>query len=328
MLKLQTITIERFRGIRSGTLDNFASVNLLIGRNNSGKTTVLEAICRAAASGTGSGDFLGRSVQQVWSSIRGQDDGSGLWYKQETSEPILLKAGLVKTASDSRPKVSTLTQRYLWQNNSVAGGADAAVAEGGPTHNDLIKFFKSLALYRPEDGINRTIERHFWPKLLATRRDKLLTGTLNDVFKLQTEGLQLLPDGQLMTLFPDYSVSVDLQGDGTRSTLRALMVLTMMTGSLLLLEEPECHHHPGSLGRYAQALCKQSQEQQVQLIISTHSSECVRSFLEAAGSVGSDSAVFHLTLENGVQTARRLDAEAVETLQATGVDVRFLDLYG
>jgi hypothetical protein len=44
--------------------------------------------------------------------------------------------------------------------------------------------------------------------------------------------------------------------------------------------------------------------------------------------VGSESAVFHLKLENGLLDGTRLGADAVQTLLATGVDVRFLDLYG
>lgn len=94
-----------------------------------------------------------------------------------------------------------------------------------------------------------------------------------------------------------------------------------------MLEEPECHQHPGSLERFAAALCRLAKAQEVQLTISTHSAECVRSFLKGAKAADSEAAVFHLTLNDGKQDARRLDPEAVETLTNTGVDVRFLDLY-
>src|SRR5262249_34461632 len=113
-----------------------------------------------------------------------------------------------------------------------------------------------------------------------------------------------------------------------RGVLRAIMTLSVIRQTLLVLEEPECHQHPGSLGRNAQAVCRLAREQEVQLIVSTHSAECVRSFVAASQAAGSEGAAFYLTRENGKQEARRLDAQAVETLQATGVDVRFLDLYG
>ena len=70
-----------------------------------------------------------------------------------------------------------------------------------------------------------------------------------------------------------------------------------------------------------------AKEQEVQLLISTHSAECVRSFLAASKEAGSESAVFHLKLEDGLLDAKRLDAETVKTLEASGVDVRYLELY-
>ena len=58
------------------------------------------------------------------------------------------------------------------------------------------------------------------------------------------------------------------------------------------------------------------------MLISTHSSECLRLFLTASNAAGSESAVFHLQREDGVLEANRLDSETVENLQSTGVDVR------
>jgi len=162
---------------------------------------------------------------------------------------------------------------------------------------------------------------------LSDRRDRLLTETLNEVFGLDAESFQLLPANHLMVLFQRYGLPLDLQGDGTRAAMRTLMTLAMLKSTLLMLEEPECHQHPGSLERFASALCRLAKARAVQLIVSTHSAECVRSFLKAASAAHSDAAVFHLTLDDGKQDARRLDPEAVEALTDTGVDVRFLDLY-
>jgi len=53
----------------------------------------------------------------------------------------------------------------------------------------------------------------------------------------------------------------------------------------------------------------------------------VRAFLNAAKEADSEGAVFHLNLDDGHLKAKRLDPEAIETLQNSGVDVRFLDLY-
>jgi len=184
-----------------------------------------------------------------------------------------------------------------------------------------------MTIFRPSDGANGTIEAKLWPQLLSSRADKRLTQMTNDVFRMNAEGVQLLPDSHLVVLFEEHSVPLDLQGDGTRAAFRCLMLLATLQSTLYVLEEPECHQHPGSLERFAEVLCKHAKQQEVQLLIATHSAECVRSFLAGAEKSGSSSAVFHLQLEDGLLEASRLDAEAVQSLHATGVDVRYLNLY-
>lgn len=44
MPNLESVTIHQFRGLRDLNLDNLGRINLLVGINNSGKTSVLEAL--------------------------------------------------------------------------------------------------------------------------------------------------------------------------------------------------------------------------------------------------------------------------------------------
>jgi recombinational DNA repair ATPase RecF len=44
MFALDRLTIRKFRGLQDRTLDGLGRINLLVGPNNSGKTSVLEAI--------------------------------------------------------------------------------------------------------------------------------------------------------------------------------------------------------------------------------------------------------------------------------------------
>jgi AAA15 family ATPase/GTPase len=41
---IESILIKNFRGIQTGQIDRFRKFNLLVGPNNSGKSTVLEAL--------------------------------------------------------------------------------------------------------------------------------------------------------------------------------------------------------------------------------------------------------------------------------------------
>ena len=49
MQKIATLAIERFRALRQLTIEGFGRVNLITGRNNTGKSSVLEALRILAA---------------------------------------------------------------------------------------------------------------------------------------------------------------------------------------------------------------------------------------------------------------------------------------
>ena len=44
MANITSIEINQFRGIKQLTVSDFSNINLIVGDNNSGKTTFLEAI--------------------------------------------------------------------------------------------------------------------------------------------------------------------------------------------------------------------------------------------------------------------------------------------
>jgi predicted ATPase len=326
MIRLHSLSIQRYRGIREGSLDGLTDVNVLVGRNNSGKSTVVEAIMRLLFGQNT--DRLGRRFEQIWSEIRREStDSPSVWYRQDKSTKIVVEGRLGESKGAASEKELTLTLEIPQFSASASPIFQTTAVEGGLTQDRIAEFSKGVFLFRPLDAVNESIERRLWPGLLPSRRDKALTRTLNSIFGLRAEGFQLLPDNRLMVMFEDHSLPLDVQGDGTRGAFRAMICLTMVKGSMFLMEEPECHQHPESLERFARAVCSLARENDVQLVISTHSAECVGCFLRAAAEAGSESAVFHLTLLDGHQEARRLDPEAVATLQSTGVDIRLLDLY-
>jgi AAA15 family ATPase/GTPase len=327
MIRVKSVHISRFRCIRDGAVRDFADVNLLVGRNNSGKTTVVEAIHRVAIAATNSRDPINRGAD-LWRTNRGEDNDTPpqIWYvlDQTKSINISIEFGKADLKEEERIVLTASTQ-----GNSTTYEAPVSFqGKAGLPREEALRFLGGSTVFRPEDGRKSLIEATLWQKIIGARHDKALTLALNTIFNQNADSYTLLPDGKVWLLFPTYAVPLDSQGDGNRAALRCLTLLTVLRRTLLIAEEVECHQHPSSLTAFAKALSKQAKEQEVQLFLPTQSADCVRAFLAAASEAGSESAVIHLKLDNGVLEATRLAPGAAQTLLDTGVDVRFLDLYG
>lgn len=302
---IEAIEIERFRGIRTGKLDDLAEVNVLIGRNGCGKSTVCEAVARAFQAARG--DPLGRVAHSQWSAQReekGDTFDAGLWFGGDTTESL-----------------SVLLRREGGVRFGVGGEGSSLSWSGAPPT-------ASCATFLPEDGKNRLIENNGWTRLLAARGDKAVVSALNDAFGLNWEGISLPPDGNLIALSPTSGIRIGLHGEGIRTALRMLIFLRTLQGWIVNLEEPECHQHPGALKKLALAVCQQAKPIEQQLIVTTHSETCIDAFLDGAEKAGMTAAVYHLALDDhGTLSTRRFSPKDIRELEAMGADVRFTDLY-
>ncbi len=308
MKGIRSVRLEHFRGVREGGVDGLVDVNILGGRNNSGKTTVAEALCYWA--GPDAADATGYQRHHRWIQARSSDTAAQLQFLSYRGDTTLWPV-VEATFEESRTFAA-----WSWGQLCLNTVGD----EPTGYKSGLTPFF-------PQDLLRRDFEGRLWPAILQSRADKLLAAELSKIFGINLEGVQLLPDGRAMLLFPDHGLPIDTQGDGARAVFRCLTVLVTMKDTMFILEEPECHQHPGSLGRYAEAVCSMAAKRSVQLLLTTHSLECVRAFLAGAEQAGTTAKLFNLELNDGVLKARDVSAAAAKGLDASGVDLRELDLY-
>lgn len=101
------------------------------------------------------------------------------------------------------------------------------------------------------------------------KNDKLVPGLTRFNFdKLVLEGV-------------DYDVSMDSMGDGFKALIGILASLyQQQKNTIILLEEPEVHMHPGYLQELVKYLVTLSRTRNIQLFISTHSLDFISCFLD------------------------------------------------
>jgi predicted ATPase len=122
-------------------------------------------------------------------------------------------------------------------------------------------------------------------------------------------GVEILTEGDtpvLHILLRHYTVPVALAGDGVHALFRLILELASSPKGLVLLEEPECHQHPGNIRLAARSILAATRRA-IQVILTTHSLELIDILLaECSTDDLSRLSVHRLNLRNGKLLLHRL----------------------
>lgn len=299
---VDSVSIRDMRGIGALEMRGLARVNVLIGRNNTGKSTILEALtcCLAEV------DVRGRSIPAVWREAR----------NEEPEKARTIRVG----ASAAMVEVHGEGYEVTWEL------ADQQ------SRRRALKNPDPVGIWLARDAYDRSIESRLWSQTFAKRNDRILLEDLTRLFEMEIDSLQMMPDGALLLGLPSVGLPLDSQGDGVRAAFRMLLVASVTHPGLLVIEEPENHLHSAALRKLAEVLTQASLLRGTQIVLATHSLECVHAFAKAAHPTPEQGrwpfATWALARDGaGRIEYRRLSAETVSGLDETGADVRFLDQY-
>lgn len=292
---MQQIRLAGFRGVRSGALEGLAPLNLLLGPNSSGKSTLLEALLLAQGAGAGWDRFV-TALRQV-ANRRGW---AGL-----SSVRALSPAG--KASIDFVPSGSAELHVRLQHD-----GASAQLKVGGVLpHTELVEISQTTAVSEPDPLIEpgtavphpELLEDSFSAMELGRRGDELvallrpLLPSIRDLRILKPYDRFLLHIVDATGPWPAIAA-----GDGLkRLLLLAGRFARLPEGSLALLEEPEVHLHPRGVAQLATLLWS-AVGRGLQIVAATHSLELLDAILEAADEreeTLQKLAVFRLALQDG-----------------------------
>ena len=358
-MKLVEIAVRGFRGIRECRVEGLADVNVFIGRNNSGKSSLLEALYLASAAFSYDDPlYFGDKLRYLLNrrcdrSLSWSSDKSILWHGYDLSSPI----GIELMLGDKKLKISLYERHehplvmlgrvpgheefdafcpicsriYNTERMSSATSFGSEVfqalddATGGFAHVSRflgsMVFLDSILRYRFE-----LVERALWGRLVQRRYDKVVVDVLRRGYGVEAEGLTYIPLGkggegrfELVVQLPDAAVRVDDLGDGARLAVIWAMAAALLRDSVLLLEDPEVHQHPGGLAKSLEALLELAKRNGIQVFMSTHSVELLRLLREVVEEKGISTRVFFLERSrDGFVDVRPLSLEDSRLLEDMG----------
>lgn len=347
---LTKLRIQRYRGIRDLSLDSLGRVNLLIGENAAGKTTVLEALALLGSGGRANviapvaatrgpeGQVAGPAAIRdlVW---------VPMFYGLETDTPIAIEAngGEMDSMSLSirMEPVDELTVPNVQTGEPFAVAVDEALVLGY-THGG--KAFESRVVLGPKEmQIAQPTELPrarlaFLPanvgdasqdatKLGALRREKRSAFLLEALRELdpRIRSVEENSSSGSAAIYCDIEglprlMSLSSLGGGLARVTRYLLAIATSSGGAVMIDELENGLHHGAMTTAWRAIKTAADRFDTQVFATTHSLECIRAAHQALDEEGIQ--VTRVERENGTVRAEQYSAEGLSSAIEFSMEMR------
>ena len=306
---LKDIHIQNYRGIKDLKIKDFKRINLLVGDNNSGKTSVLEAIGMGvnydasfviACEGIREAGMLPPIThlqdQKMWA------DFEYLFYEKNFREGFEIKSTVNKENSDKTIKLKAfLTNESGKFSNSQS--LKSFVINQNLINSLILEYFENdlnqERLGYSRDGTYNSLSNAVpitplsfissnpaktrelitpMTKVAQENGEKLFSDLAQKIDPkikaIKTAGDQILAD------IGKVSIPLKYMGDGLTSVLHILLQICEKKNGILLIDEVENGLHWKTQKVLWKAVIKASQEFNVQIIATTHSYDAISALSE------------------------------------------------
>ncbi|MEW6742326.1 MAG: AAA family ATPase [Planctomycetota bacterium] len=339
---LGDLNLVAFRGMTNVHLRDLAPVNLVVGANNVGKSSVLEAAA-----------LLLRPLDPAqWVQVARHRDFDmslvdGLWSLFPSGAPLQVDDGPKQTAPFRVAGVVHDTHRDLSASGLASQTWDAeesgdltlrvdAKVDNKPRHTMEFRrevpaqFGKDVPFYRcftvtpATHRSTRILVEHL--SKAVDEGDKPLALELLRLFDHDVSGLDVSAtrgrDGIRITHTTRGVVDLASFGDGMRRAAALALALVRSRGGLLLVDELEAAIHPTILPEVLTRLFAAAATADVQILATTHSLEAIDALTEALRDTPDRAAAYYLQRDSQGHTVRRYDQDGIVSLREVGLDLR------
>lgn len=342
---LTNLNMTAFRGMSDVRLDDLAPVSILVGDNNAGKSSVLEAAalllrpfdptqwiqmarCRDS-------DML--LVDGIWSLF---PSGVSLQVDEGSKQTKLLRIdGCV--AGEPRELSAEGIASLNWgakETEQIVLEVEAEVKTGVNEYKQTLKFgswpfagtkqevmlYKSFTVTPATHRSTRSMVE-LLSKAVDEGKKKFAVELLN-LFDPEVKGLDVSTSrsrsGVRVTHGTRGVVDLASFGDGMRRAAALALALVRSQGGLLLVDELEASIHPRILPQVLKDLFKAAELADVQILATTHSLETIDALVEALRETPDRAVAYYMRREGEQHIVRRYDQAKIASLREGGVDLR------
>lgn len=270
---IKSIHIEHFKGLEEVDVVDCSRVNAFIGRNNSGKSSILHALDMVGLALNGSWELFPMKV-----SIRDM-----LWHKQDLSIRIDYDDGttlrISSTQADAQPRFEpspTQSQRFVSMFIIPDSGV-SLVRREHRTPADVMTYL-SQRNYTYINALDILYAVKFYSERslrgFSLRNYQSLIRAIKEFFpELEDVVADRTESDQATLTYTEYGRDLDIvyAGSGLRYFLDVLIKTEVSQAKVLLIDEPESGLHPSLQRRFAEYLISLARERDLQVFVATHS---------------------------------------------------------
>ena len=297
----ESIKIKNLRAITDLEINNLGQVNLFVGQNNCGKTTLLEGLFFLVGATNprlpfSANTFRGLNLmsKELWRTFfHNMDVTVSIEISGEMSttkeEQKLLVRPLKKKARATEPAVSDFVSLEVEPSDSkppfIPDGLELEyTTTNNPTDKTISEIFLQGNELVTEGAKERDIRGVFVNPLTIQRKKRIgevisllreIEPTISDI-RLNEVGLLEFDIG-LPSLLP-----ANLMGGGIAKFLSVALAMIDCENGIVLIDELENGLHHSAQQKIWKAIINWAQDLNVQVFATTHSNECVKAFKNSA----------------------------------------------
>ena len=351
-LHLPSLTIKGFRGIKDLTIPRLGRATLLAGVNGAGKTTVLDAV-RVFAS-RGSYPVLAnilrerdetRVVIDEDGRTRGEPVWDALFHGRELSPESVISISRVEIqiASQARFNFSSDDEPSLGYETSIIVSFGGHTQEEYPLNTPNLRMMSNRGSARLPSLICELLGpglpsgydlARFWDNVALTDEESRAVESLRLVFGERVERVAFIGEGTAIRRRPGRRAMVKMKGesrpvplmslgDGAVRVFGVALALASSRDGFLLLDEVENGIHHAIQRDFWKMVMLTAHENNVQVVATTHSHDCVKGFARAAAELDDVVGLLH-RIENDGGKARAVSysEEGLKVAAEQGIEVR------
>ena len=349
------IEIRRFRSFEQFRIDGLRRINLLVGMNNTGKTSLLEAVFLLGGASNPvfpmtiaqlRGQKLGGALPDpIWRSLYRNFDPSesieiaGRWNDEPEQRQLSVEALAVSAYSDfSEPlavgtgaadeiSIGGLRLRYQpAQGNPIVTEAvfDPKTGNVNAPSQQRTDFVRSTYLSaRAYSSLARDAEQFSY--LVKIKREQEVVDALKIVDD-SIKRFEIVSEAGASTIYADIGLSalapLAVCGEGMVRLFSIVVEMTASRGGVLLVDEIDNGLHHSVMEKFWLVLRKMVETHDVQVFATTHNEELIESALRAFEDDLSVLGLFRLDRRNGKRTVASYNEAALRGVEAEKFEVR------